>query len=61
MALFLGVCIYDLYYARSLPTSVLTTLVTILVLYVLSILGSCLYTGMHSLDVFVSIILRIIG
>jgi len=62
MALFLGAHVHDLYRAGSLSTSALATSVAILVLYVSSILGGRLYTGMHGfLDVFVGIILGIIG
>jgi len=62
MALFLGAHVYDLYRAGSLSTISFATWVVFLVLYVLSIVGGRLYTGMHGfMDVSVGIILGITG
>jgi len=62
MALFLGAHVHDLHRAGSLSTAALATWVAGLVLYVLSIVGSRLYTGMHGfMDVSVGTILGIIG
>jgi hypothetical protein len=62
MALFLGTHINDLHRAGSLSTTALATWITFLVLYVLSIVGGRLYTGMHGfMDISVGIILGILG
>lgn len=62
MALFLGTHVNDLHRAGSLSTTALATWITFLVLYVLSIVGGRLYTGMHGfMDVSVGTILGIIG
>jgi len=62
MALFLGSHVYDLHRAGSLSTAALATWFTVLVLYVLSIAGGRLYTGMHGfMDVSVGTTLGIIG
>ena len=62
MALFLGTHVHDLYRAGSLSTTSFVTWVVVLVLYVLSIVGGRLYTGMHGfLDVSVGVILGIIA
>jgi membrane-associated phospholipid phosphatase len=62
MALFLGAHLHDLHCAGSLSTTAFTTWVTVLVIYVVSIAGGRLYTGMHGfMDVSVGIILGIIG
>jgi membrane-associated phospholipid phosphatase len=62
MVLFLGVHVYGLHRAGSLSTTALLTWVTGLVLYVVSIVLSRLYTGMHGfMDVTVGTMLGIIG
>jgi membrane-associated phospholipid phosphatase len=62
MALFLGTHVHDLYRAGSLSTTSFVPWVVVLVLYVLSIVGGRLYTGMHGfLDVSVGVILGIIA
>ena len=62
MALFLGAHLHDLHRAGSLSTAALATWIIALVLYVLSIAGGRLYTGMHGfMDVSVGITLGIIG
>ncbi|KAH9961635.1 hypothetical protein BGW80DRAFT_1210922 [Lactifluus volemus] len=47
MALFFGTHVHDLYRAGSLSTAAFATWITALVVYVLSIVGGRLYTGMH--------------
>jgi membrane-associated phospholipid phosphatase len=60
MALFLGAHVYDLHRAGSISTISFATWVVFLVLYVSSIVGSRLYTGMHGfLDVSAGVILGI--
>ena len=60
MALFLGPHVRDHRRAGSLSTAALATWVTVLVLYVSSVVGGRPYTGMDGfLDVFVGIILEI--
>jgi len=62
MALFLGADVHDLHRAGSLSTAALATWVIIPVLYVSSIVGGRLYSGIHGfLDIFVGIILAITG
>ena len=62
MALYLGTHVRDLHRAGSLSTAALATWVLVLVLYVSSIVGCGVYTGMHGfLNVFVGIILGITG
>ena len=62
MALFLGAHLHDLHRAGSLSTAALATWIIALVLYVLSIAGGRLYTGMHGfMDVSVGITLGVIG
>jgi membrane-associated phospholipid phosphatase len=62
MALFLGAHVYDLHRAGSLSTAALATWVAGLVLYVVSIVLSRLYTGMHGfMDVSVGTTLGLIG
>jgi len=58
MALFLGAHVHDLHRAGSLSTTAFATWVTVLVVYVSSVVGGRLYTGMHGfLDVSVGVIL----
>lgn len=62
MALFLGAHVHDLHCAGSLSTTTFATTVALLVIYVLSIVGGRLYTGMHGfMDVSVGAILGVIG
>jgi len=62
MALFLGAYLHDLHRAGSLSTAALVTWIIALVLYVLSIAGGRLYTGMHGfMDVSVGITLGVVG
>ena len=62
MALFLGAHIYDLYCLGSLSTTTFAIWIVVLIVYVLSIVGSRVYTGMHGFtDCFVGIILGIIS
>jgi len=61
MALFLGAHLYDLH-AGSLSTTALATWMIVLVLYVLSIAGGRLFTGMHEfMGISIGIMLGIIG
>ena len=62
MALFLGAHLHDLHRAGSLSTAALATWMIVLVLYVLSIAGGRLYTGMHEfMGISIGIMLGIIG
>jgi len=62
MALFLGAHAYDLHRLGSLSTTALAIWIVVLFVYVFSIVGGRLYTGMHGfLDCSVGIILGIIG
>jgi len=62
MALFLDAHLHDLHRAGSLSTATLAIWVVVLVLYLSSIVGGKLCTGMHGLlDFFVGIILGITG
>ena len=62
MALFLGAYIHDLHRAGSLSTISFASWVAFLVLYVLSVAGGRLYTGMHSfLDVSIGVALGTTG
>ena len=62
MALFLGAHVHDLHRAGSLSTTSFVAWVVFLVVYVLSIAGGRLYTGMHGfMDVSVGVTLGIIG
>ena len=47
MALFLGAHIYDLYRIGSLSTTTFAIWILILIVYILLIVGSRVYTGMH--------------
>ena len=61
-SLFLGVYLHDLHHDGSLLTAALATWIIVLVLYVLSIVGSRLYMGMHEfMDVSIGITLRFVG
>ena len=58
MALFLGAHVYDLHRVGSLSTTASMTWAAVLMLYVSSIVGGQLYTGMHDfLDLSVGLIL----
>ncbi|KAI0253432.1 hypothetical protein BJV78DRAFT_1302210 [Lactifluus subvellereus] len=58
MALFLGAHVHDLHHAGSISTAAFATWITVLVVYVLSIVGGRLYTGMHGfMDCFVGVLL----
>ncbi|KAI0302802.1 hypothetical protein B0F90DRAFT_1712162 [Multifurca ochricompacta] len=58
MALFLGAHVHDLHRTGSLSSAAFATWITALVIYVFSIVGGRLYTGMHGfLDCSVGIIL----
>ena len=62
MALFLGAHVHDLHCAGSLSTTTFATTVALLVIYVLSIVGGRLYTGMHGfMDVSVGAILGVVS
>lgn len=62
MALFLGAHIYDLYRLGSLSTTAYAIWIVVLIVYVSSIVGSRVYTGMHGfMDCSVGIILGIIS
>ena len=62
MGLFLGAYVHDLHRAGSISTTSFAIWVAVLVLYVLSIVCSRLYTGMHGfMDVSVGVILGTIG
>jgi len=62
MALYMGAHLHDLHLAGSLSTAALAIWVIVLVLYVSSIVGGRLYTGMYGFfDVFVGIMLGITG
>jgi len=56
------VYLHDLHHDGSLLTAALATWIIVLVLYVLSIVGSRLYMGMHEfMDVSIGITLRFVG
>ena len=62
MALFLGAHFYDLHRIGSLSTAAFATWIVVLVIYVFSIVGGRVYTGMHGfMDVSIGIILGIIA
>ena len=62
MALFLGAHVHDLHRAGSISTTSFVTWVVFLAVYVLSIVGGRLYTGMHGfMDVSVGVVLGITG
>jgi membrane-associated phospholipid phosphatase len=62
MALFLGAHVYDLHHAGSLSTAAFASWITFLVIYVLSVVGGRLYTGMHGfMDCSVGVILGTIS
>jgi len=62
MALFLGAHVHDLHHAGSLSTGAFATWISVLVVYVLTIVGGRLYTGMHSfLDCSVGVFLGTIS
>jgi hypothetical protein len=62
MALFLGAHAYDLHRLGSLSTTAFATCIVLLFVYVFSIVGGRVYTGMHGfMDCSVGIILGIIG
>ena len=62
MALFLGAHVHDLHCAGSLSTTSFAIWVVVLILYVISIVGGRLYTGMHGfMDVSVGVFLGTIG
>jgi membrane-associated phospholipid phosphatase len=62
VALLLGAHIYDLYLLGSLSTTTFAIWIVVLIVYVLSIVGSRVYTGMHGfMDCSVGIILGVIS